>query len=400
MHRDRYASVVGWLGAAIVALVVMAGVGTAVNQSVSLAFLALGGVLAGVLVGLLLTPRTALILKIESGVAGIAIVAGVLLATRLVSFSEQSDFGEALVVIGAVVCGSILASVGLPPDSGEPPPASEPQGTGPCPTGDRGAPPNDVGGPDDEREQRDPVPPQEPPIPTPPDQEPTDQEPTVATGLDERMNAVFARITGTSWFVPLVLAGLALIVMAGLIFGIVELARTEARTTPVIVGSVVMLAPLVLLGGAIASPAGKRTPWFLSAVVTAFLGPLATTVIADVNDLVRKKPNLECLSAQAQAAEIVSFAEVGTLLKRDGAPSCVKGLRGLHEKQEPVQAIELAKRVPECVAVLAQLDELADDEPRLARQALQREGRTCQLLRGAKTGHGAENKLLAELAQR
>lgn len=499
MERDRYSLAVGWLGAAIVALVVAAGVATVVNQGVSLAFLVLCGISVGVLAGLAAPPRQlperdaakiiireaaraaverheqlaahstssesqqraqkdlAIVMRLagqlrggslyakrpwrrgqrwlqiekaidkleemadsnnEMAIAaavaarraqagalqagsldtpelsgggwtlaalGVIAVGIVLATTTVLSFRDRIGFAEGLVVTGAVTVGWMLASAGLPRRLGAP--ASM--------EGDRQDPgPADGGGGSRVGEQ-------EPRVgrggeggKEPGRRRPVEQP---ARALAKARIYIADRGVPPGLVMPLLalFAALALLVLGGLVAGVVDLLQTETHTASTVVGALFLLAPIALLGGALMAPEGKRTPWLLGTVATACIGPFAATVIGDVNELVHKKLSPECLSAQVQAAQIVSFAQAGTLLSSDGEAVCAKGLWGLHEKQ--AQVLDVAGRSPECVAVLAQLDELADDEPRLGREALAHEDRVCQLLHG---GRATDSKLLDELARR
>ena len=65
-------------------------------------------------------------------------------------------------------------------------------------------------------------------------------------------------------------------------------------------------------------------------------------------------------------------------------------------KKRTAYVVNTANRVPECIAVLAQLDEIVDDEPQLGEAALRNDGRRCKLLSSCTSAR----KLLAELARR
>jgi hypothetical protein len=160
-----------------------------------------------------------------------------------------------------------------------------------------------------------------------------------------------------------------LLLLAGLGWGIVELVSwgTAIGVRLLHALGIVLFGLAVtglLVGGVAPTAPGKRRSWFLAALGSAILGALCTSGASIAQDQITKRlAGTDCFAVYVEAAQLASaIGQPATLntLEHDGRRGgCAQQLRALikEEHQPPTAKVE-------CVALLAQMDELLDDEPK------------------------------------
>jgi hypothetical protein len=159
---------------------------------------------------------------------------------------------------------------------------------------------------------------------------------------------------------------LALAVLGVTIWVLVELVSLLGNARAPGVSELSFVLPTLFLGvtlslllGAALAPKKQKQRYLLAAVVSGVVCAAATEAIALPVDLFRDEPKVR----------------VASTVRVENGPT------------KPIRVEDVAAKVPECIAVLAQLDELADDEPRVAGEAVRADSRDCALLAGRAEQH-------------